>query len=234
MVKNMKTALLVIATGEKYHQYIKPLLESADKFFVPYQPIIFTDSPEVYDGFNLFLKDQGYPRTTLYRYHTFLGMIDYLQSFSHIYYTDVDMRFVAPVTEEDIWTDGIIATEHPGYVNLNGTPEKNPASTAYCPILRNYFCGGFNGGTTEAFLNMSETIAAAVDQDTRNGIKAVWNDESHLNRYLYDNPPARVLSPSFCYPESEYRRPGGYYSAIWRAAGRQNIEPKLIALDKVK
>src|ERR1700676_3510499 len=119
----MKTGLLIIATGERYHQYIRPLLESADKFFVPYKPVIFTDSPEVYDGFNLYLKDQGYPQTTLHRYHTFLGLTDYLRaSFSHVYYTDVDMRFVAPVWEEDIWTDGIIATEHPGYVGLNGTP----------------------------------------------------------------------------------------------------------------
>jgi hypothetical protein len=209
------------------------LLESADKFFVPYTPVVFTDSNETYRGMNLYLEDEGYPLTTLHRYHTFLDAKEYLlSSFDYVYYSDSDMRFVAPVGEDEIFADGIVVTEHPGFLGLNGTTEKNPESAAYCPVVRSYVCGGFNGGTTEAFLKMAEVIAAGVDQDTKKGIKAVWNDESFLNRYIYENPPAKLLSPSFCFPESEYRNPGGYYHAIWRSVDRDNIEPKLLALDK--
>jgi hypothetical protein len=231
----MKTALLVIATGERYHQYINPLLLSARTYFVPHMPIVWSDRRYDIPELPRFYKEnEGFPLTTLHRYHTFLEQRRTLECYDYLYYVDVDMEFVAPVTEDEIFADGIVATEHPGYLGLNGTPEKNPESSAYCPIVRNYVCGGFNGGTTEAFLKMAENIVAGIDQDTKKGIKAVWNDESFLNRYIFENPPAKLLTPSYCFPESEYRQPGGYYSAIWAAAGRTGIVPKLLALDKVK
>ncbi len=230
----MNVALLVIATGERYHQYIDPLLTSARSYFVPHEPILWSDRWEYgkYPRFDK--KNAGFPNTTLYRYNTFLEQRRTLECYDYVYYVDVDMRFVAPVKEEDIISDGITAVLHPGYLGLNGTPEKNPESAAYCPVVRNYFCGGFIGGRTDAFLKMSETIAAAVDSDTGKGIRAVWNDESHSNRYLYDNPPSKILGPEFCYPESEYTHPGSYYSAIWRMANRQVGQAKLLALDKVR
>lgn len=241
----MKTALLVIATGEKYFRYADRLINSAAKYLFPHNVVLFTDnaaplsqqySYDFYMSGNGFIpiriEPKGFPQETLMRYHTFLTEKNLLSKFNNLFYVDSDMLFMAPIQQWDILSNGITATEHPGYIGLNGTPEKNPLSAAYCPVVRNYFCGGFNGGTSEAFLKMSETIAAAIDQDAQKGIKAIWNDESHLNRYLYDNPPARILDPSFCYPESEYRQPGGYYSAIWTAAGRTGITPKLLALDK--
>jgi histo-blood group ABO system transferase len=177
-------------------------------------------------------KNEGFPLTTLHRYHTFLEHRRVLECYDQVFYTDCDMLFVAPVGEE-IFSDGVVVTEHPGYVNLNGTPEKRPESTAYCPVVRNYVCGGFNGGETGAFLKMAETIAANVDEDARRGITAIWHDESHLNFYVQNNPPTKILDPSYCYPESEYRMAGmGYYGAVWRQAGRDNIVPKLLALDK--
>ncbi|CAK7304450.1 Histo-blood group ABO system transferase [Vulpes lagopus] len=33
--------------------------------------------------------------------------------------------------------------------------------------------------------------------DQANGLKAVWHDESHLNRYLLDHKPTKVLSPEY-------------------------------------
>lgn len=111
------------------------------------------------------------------------------------------MRFVAQVTEDEIFSQGITATEHPGYVGERGTPETNPKSTAFVPYVRTYFCGGFNGGSVKAFLATAQLIRMRIEIDKQNGITAVWHDESHLNRYLFDNPPAKILSPAFCYPD---------------------------------
>jgi hypothetical protein len=234
----MKTALLVIATGEKYHRHIEPLLDSARKYLFPHDVVLWTDSP-CHHAVNYQIPKQGlgYPGETLHRYHTFLSQEHVLSQYDFLMYCDVDMLWVAPVKEEDVISTGITATLHPGYLGLTGTPERRPESKAYIPDHANlqYFCGGFNGGTRDTFLWMARHIKTHVDEDTAKGITARWHDESHLNAFLYYNcPPARILSPSFCYPESEYRQPGGYYSAIWQAAGRGKIEPKLLALDKVK
>ena len=139
------------------------------------------------------------------------------------------MEFVAPVEEDEIFSSGITATEHPGFVGYPGDHEKSFKSTAYCPRGKQYFCGGFNGGDSKAFLQMAATIVERIDEDDRNGVRAVWVDESHFNKYLYDNPPAKILTPSFCYPEDTER-----YLEIWKKANRGPFEPKLIALDKGK
>jgi histo-blood group ABO system transferase len=229
----MRTALVVIATGERYRRYAKDLISSAKRFFVPHHVVVFTDNiPEFSRTENVIpigCRDFGYPQASLRRYHAFLSVENMLSGYDHIFYSDADMLFVAPITEEEIFSDGITATEHPGYIGRQGTPEMNPNSTAYCPEVRTYFCGGFNGGTSSAFLEMSRTIARNVDEDTLKAIIARWHDESHLNRYLFDHPPAKVLSPSFCYPDGDT---DNYYKNIWKNAGREGITPKLLALGK--
>jgi len=222
----MKTALVTIATGEKYHQYIRPLFQSARKFFPVHDFFLWTDSNEIFfDAYQFKLKDEGFPGASLHRYHTFLQKRELLSLYDYIFYVDIDMLFVAPITGEEIFSDGITATLHPGYVGKTGTPERNPASRAYIPLhaTNKYFCGGFNGGLSRSFLWMAEHIKEYIDIDTANGITAVWHDESQLNSFLYyNNPPARILGPEYCYPEGC----NGNY------AETQIGEPKLIALTK--
>jgi histo-blood group ABO system transferase len=86
-----------------------------------------------------------------------------------------------------------------------GTPETNPKSLA-CVFPHEsmvYFAGGFNGGTSYEYLIMSEKLEKNIETDYSNDIIAIWHDESHLNRYLIDNPPTKVLSPSYCYEETK-------------------------------
>lgn len=231
------TALIIIATGG-YIKYVDPLIDSARNFFVSHDVVLFSDTQQSVRGVEnqIFCEYLGYPQQTLMRYHSITSQQNLLSGYKSLFYVDSDMLFVSPIKEDEIQPDvkGIVATLHPGYTDLIGTPERRPESKAYIPPTAEsqYFCGGFIGGTTEAFLSMSQQIAAAVDEDTKNGIKAIWNDESHSNRFLYDNPPSKILDPSFCYPESEFKHPGGYYSAIWRMGGRNNVTPKLLALDK--
>jgi len=224
-----RTALVLIATGHKYWPYINSFLESAKKFFVPHDTFLFTDNSAICNvKYRYPCEALGYPKATLYRYHTILRAQSELSRYDYIFYSDIDMRFIASVLENEIFSNGITATEHPGFVGLVGSPERNPESTAYVECPRTYFCGGFNGGTSRAYLRMAEAIRASIDADLKKGFVAVWHDESHLNRYLYDNPPARILTPSFCYPDT----PNDFYRNLWREKRGVVYEPKLLALVK--
>jgi hypothetical protein len=220
----MKTALLLIATGEKYHRYIDPLLASAETCLFPHDAVLWTDSPKRYCPQQFQKVGLGFPGETLHRYHTFLEQRNLLASYDFLMWVDIDMFFVSLWDVASVVSDGIAACLHPGYIGTCGTPERNPRSTAYIPVgtQNSYFCGGFVGGKTDSFLQMAEVIKKNVDIDTKNGIMATWHDESQLNRYLLDNPPARILGPEFCYPEGC----DGTY------AGNQIGPPKLIALTK--
>ncbi len=62
--------------------------------------------------------------------------------------------------------------------------------------------GGFNGGTTTGFKHLIDTITHNTEVDEKNGVMAVWHDESHLNRYLYDKK-LLILPPMYGYPENK-------------------------------
>jgi hypothetical protein len=208
------TALLLIATGPRYWQYIVPLIDSAKKFFVPHDVLLFTDSPGRYNSTSVYLTPQGYPETTLKRYHTFLDHRDLWASYEHVFYVDIDAVFVDHVGPE-IFSDGITATRH--HNQKDNLLENRKESFAYLAKADQYYCGGFNGGRTPAYLEMAYSIAASVDKDEQKKITACWHDESHLNKYLSDYPPAKVLSSDYCYPEPELYKP---------------CNPKIVCLDK--
>lgn len=220
----MKTALIVIATGEKYWQYILPLIRSAARFFPPHEVCLFTDCPRQFVPQQKALHPYGFPGATLYRYHAIVDE-KWLYEMDQVFYVDVDSIFVNEITEDEICSEGITATRHGGYLTRRGTHETRPESTAYVSNPdAPYYCGGFVGGETKAFMAMARQIQVNVDIDTAAGITAVWHDESYLNRYLFDHPPAKVLSPSFNYPDEGVER----YEGMW---GRK-FTPKIVCLTK--
>jgi hypothetical protein len=219
-----KIGLLVIATG-KYDRFIPPLLKSAKKHFMTNHDVtmfVFTDQdmPEKEGLVSLPHEHEPWPNPTLKRYHVFDKYKEELGKMDYLFYCDADMLFVDTVGDEilpDTETE-LVGTEHPGfYGGRRGSYETNPNSTAFVAGSegKNYFAGGFNGGTSEAFLKMSKIIKERVDKDLESSIIAVWHDESQMNRYMIDNPP-KILSPSYCYPES------------WSLP----FEKRLLALDK--
>jgi hypothetical protein len=196
------TALLVIATGKNYHRFIEPLLESARKYFVPHDSVLFTDDSNTrYSATTQIIKKAlGFPGETLNRYSTVVEYYNILLKYKHVFYIDVDMLFVDYVTRGILVEHGLVATLHPGFVGTEGTPERRIYSRAYiAPGSDNdYYCGGFNGGATIDYLAMAHQLNEDIKADADNGITPIWHDESALNRYLYDYPPAKVLSPSYC------------------------------------
>ena len=219
----MKKIGLILISTNKYKIFVKPLIESARNFFLNNHEVtyyLFTDSDEFNDlGDDVVInkiEHLEWPMITLYRYKTFVKHKDILSTEDYLFYCDIDMRFVDDVGDEIL--GDLVATIHPGFLGGRGTPETKPQSTAY--IHPNdelvYYAGGFNGGSSSNFLEMSEQIDKNIDIDFNNGIIAIWHDESHLNKFFTKNKPTPILSPSYCYPES------------WNL----NYTKKLLALDK--
>lgn len=235
-----RIALMLIATN-KYVDFVKPLLESVDKWFLTDHKVnvyLFTnlvddrrviDILEEYRPINrvsLAVREtehQPWPMMTLLRYNMFKSIEQELEgNYDYIFYSDVDMLFVDKVGDEVLGT-GLTATIHPGFYNKSReqfTYETNPLSYAYIQPDQGkfYFAGGFQGGTTQAFLTAIRECSSSVTADLSNKIIAVWQDESHWNRYLSDyKGKLTKLSPSYCFPESWNHLP---------------FQRKLLALDK--
>jgi histo-blood group ABO system transferase len=153
--------------------------------------------------FTIRIENEPWPNPTLKRFHYFLLAEKIIESSDFSFYIDVDSLFVNRVDLHLEQMSGIIPTLHPGFYGTVGTPERNPESKAYIPPSSKnlYFCGGFFGGDSESFLNMCHSIKKNIDEDLDNGIVAVWHDESHLNNYLFYNPPKNILGNRFATEE---------------------------------
>ena len=72
--------------------------------------------------------------------------------------------------------------------------EANQNSTASLPRKTDrYFIGSFHGGSSEAYIDAITSMSYNINKDLSNNIIAEYHDESHLNKYLCKNPPARVM-----------------------------------------
>lgn len=216
----VKIGLLIVATGN-YIQFVAPLIDSANRYFCTQHQVtyfVFTDG-ESPKGKNIVTIEQqrlGWPEDTLMRPFMYHQHRDKLTEMDYLFAIDADMRFVDVVGDEIL--SHRVATQHPGYVGRRGTYETRKRSKAYVhrDEGKQYFAGGFNGGLMQEFLKMVQTIAHGVERDKKSGLIAVWHDESHLNRYFINNPPTKILSPSYCYPEN------------WKIP----YQKRLLALDK--
>ena len=227
----MKICILNIATN-KYIQFVEPLLDSIEENFLnghEISALVFTNHEIEESSENVKIvqiEHEPWPIPTLKRYHYFMKEAEYISQFDYCFYMDVDMRIVGKVGDEIL--GNLVATQHPGfwYKSVDEfSYERRPEYKAYIPYGEGkmYYAGGFNGGKPEHFLKMSETIVNNVEEDFKNNLIAVWHDESHMNRYLVNNPPTVELTPSYCYPESVKFNP-----TSWNVP----FEPKILALEK--
>jgi histo-blood group ABO system transferase len=210
----MKVGLVVIATN-KYIRFAQPLYESMKKYLlnepgIERKMFLLTNQPDFFRGPVYIRKvHEPWPYITLRRYEMFLKHSNYFHDMDYLFYCDADMLFVNRVGREILGET--VATIHPTYWNASRDEfpyETNPASTAYIAPGQGtrYFFGSFQGGRTSAFLNMSRILHKNITKDLHNGIIAVWHDESHMNRYMMEHPPAVELSPAYGFPEAAWAR----------------------------
>jgi hypothetical protein len=207
--------ILYICTG-KYHIFWKDFYISAQSQLLPGTDkmyYVFTDADRIFaeDSLNvhkIYQKNLGWPYNTLMRFHIFLESKKIIVSCDYLFFANANTRIVNLIEGEILPTssnDGLTATIHPLYWDLSNEHfpyDRNPNSTAYIPngTGLKYFMGAFNGGQTEAFLQMATILKANTDKDLVRGIIARWHDESHLNHYMLDKRPLQ-LDPGYCYPE---------------------------------
>lgn len=250
MNKKIKIGILCICLNQPYWIFAQEMLWGLDTFFLKHHTIkdkyetefmIWSDMPiENFKGKVFPTEPVEWPLPTLLRYNLFLQQEEYLKNFDYLFYIDVDMKIVDWIGEE-ILGEGLTAAQHPMYALRQGyypPYEPNSESTAYIKLSGRiieeegkkrfeplYFAGGFQGGKTDDFIKAMKVMRENIDIDFNKNYIARWNDESHWNRYLYENPPSVVLSPAYIYPDSLLAE---YYYKIW---GR-NYSPKIMTLTK--
>lgn len=242
-----KVAIVMINLNEPYWQYLIPCIQSLKKFFLRGHDLdffVWTDIPKekIVEPNVKVIPTEPYrwPTPTLQRYTLFLREEELLKEYDFIYYCDSDMLAVARIGDE-VLTDDLTGAQHPMYAlaQMYIPPyEPNKDSTAYIPrpgrIVEKdgkkrleplYWAGGFQGGRSENFITAMKVMKKNIDIDFANNYIAIWNDESHWNRYLFDNPPSVTLSPEYVYPDSLNR---AYYQKVWG----KNFMPRLVTLTK--
>jgi hypothetical protein len=224
----MRVGLLLIATGE-YDRFLKPLIDSADRFFFKGEPIdiyIFADKPynekhsERINIQVMEIKHYPFPYATLYRYKHFDQYKDVLTS-DYLFYLDVDMLFVDHVGSEIL--GDLVCVQHPGFYKGGwGSSGCDKRSLAYLEphLCKDYKAGGFQGGRREGYLEACNILNARIQDDERRNVMAEWHDETHWNWYLKTLAKnIKILSPSYCFPQ-----------AIW--AKGMLFQKKILALEK--
>ena len=231
-VEPKKVGLCITATG-KYINFVPQLAESARKYFLKNHDVtffVFTDAeisgPDIV---HVYQKKLDWPYATMMRFEFYDDCNSLFEGFDYMFALDADMLFVSRIKRE-ILSDRV-ATLHPGYAIkragiTRGDYETRENSLAFIPLNEgcHYFAGGFYGGSKGEFIKMNRICSQNIRKDLQNGIIAKWHDESHLNRYFIDNPPTKILSPSYCYTSSEEKAKG------WQIHGR--FKPRLLALEK--
>ena len=86
--------------------------------------------------------------------------------------------------------------------------ERRPASKAGMATYEGdyYYIGAAFGGELTSVRDMVSTCRHNFELDARRGIEAAWQDESHLNRYLWIHKPTKVLSPEYLWHDLRGRQ----------------------------
>lgn len=223
---NQTIGVLYICTG-RYRVFWPKFYKTFNNNFFPQNKrkiFIFSDSPldfflesvDPKDSIDLVytnIENKPWPFVTLLRYRLFVEYADLWKDSDYTFFINGDYVFYQRIGSEILPTaveSGLVVAEHQKSLELHPRDypyERNPESTAYIPLGKgeHYYAGGFNGGKTEAFLELCRSIDSATSRDLSKNIIAVWHDESQLNAYLVDKK-VRILPPWYVWPSYRMTR----------------------------
>ncbi|KAF3700662.1 Globoside alpha-1,3-N-acetylgalactosaminyltransferase 1 [Channa argus] len=222
--KNITIAATVFAVG-KYIRFLKDFLETAEQhFFVDFTVhiYVFTDRPKevpkvkMAPGRKLEVRSvpssKRWQEISARRMELIQTLIkEKLQDHvDYIFCLDVDSKFHGRWGTESL--GGLVAVVHPGYYRDDRRRfpyERRPQSKAYVALGHGdfYYCGGAFGGLLQEVYQLAKTCRTNFEEDAKNGIEAAWQEESHLNRYMWINKPSKVLSPEYLWQDFKPRNP---------------------------
>lgn len=216
----MKIAIVYICTG-RYSIFWKPFFETSQQYLYPSidkDYFVFTDDNDLITQYDpksnvkvYFQSHAGWPYDALMKFNTFCTIQDALMDYDYCYYWNANTFFVREITADVIpfptKEQGLVLFRHTWRYDCNSSNdfpvEKNPNSTAY--IAPNTPCreygAGFFGGTSEAFLAMSQKLRDDTAIDLNHGIIAIWHDESHLQNYALSHSCVEVPRYIICSEE---------------------------------
>ncbi|XP_071981529.1 histo-blood group ABO system transferase isoform X2 [Engystomops pustulosus] len=212
--RNVRVGLTVFAI-KKYTVFLQRFIETAEKFFMVGHKVnyyVFTDRPNDIGNISLpegrkvvILEVPSYKRWQEVSMRRMEMIRDYSQQrFIHevdfLVCVDVDMRFSDEVGVEIL--GDVFGTLHPGFYAASRdrfTYERRKQSTAYIPPDEGdfYYAGGYFGGTVPEVYKLTNYCHNEMLTDKRNGIEAIWHDESYLNKYFLYHKPTKILSPEY-------------------------------------
>lgn len=165
---------------------------------------LFTDSTELAQG-NLpdnvnatLIPDKGWVLNVMLRSEIFLSIEDELLKNDFVFNLNSNYRAVKPIHDDELlpdasngWLCGLCFDFYTQREPNTFTYDRNPDTQAYIPYDsgKYYFQGGFYGGRTAEFLEMSRQIKAMTDIDIARQLITRFHDESYVNRYLLDRTP---------------------------------------------
>lgn len=217
-----RIAVVVFAVG-KYTRFLKGFLESGEKYFLVDFKItyyIFTDnekdvpSVEMRKGRKITVvtvpSAKRWQDVVLGRMKWATITIDkqIRKEADYLFMMDIDSVFHGRFGAESL--SRLSAVLHRGYyknTHRDSFPyERRPQSKAYIPAGEGdyYYTAAVWGGYLEDMYNLVRYCYTMSEEDKKNNIEAVWQEESHLNRYLLYNKPTKVLSPEYLW--SDYDR----------------------------
>ena len=105
----MKILMMNIATN-KYTQFVDDFYKSCDQFFlsdIEVSHLLFTDNMDFETTVDVpfrksYVEHKPFPEPTLKRFHYFLQEREYIETFDYVFYSDVELEFIASSFSEFI------------------------------------------------------------------------------------------------------------------------------------
>ena len=205
----MKIGFLIVGTN-KYRNMALDLAKSIQQKFLPEldrKIFVFSDkdvfSSEVDICQYFEIQHEDWPLSSLKRYEYFFENSKFIEECDYLFYLDADLLVVKDISTFDF--PSLFSVSHPQNCFFPiWDVETNPLSLAYLnpDVKGHYVQGCFWGGETKQVLQMCLELCRDCKEDLKNGIIAKWFDESHLNRFFFENQEkVAIISSSYAYPE---------------------------------
>ena len=214
----MKVAITFIGTN-KYLDFLPRYYENINENFLPNTEkvfLVFTDGDGDFpDDIKVFeQKHLEWPYITLKRFEIINKAKSIIRKCDYLVFIDADALVVDRITEEEFFTDKpLFGVHHPCHFLKMPPHDQYPGAyeitencnagldlDKYQPKI--YYQGCFWGGKVPEVCDMIDELEYRTNDDLKRNVIAKWHDESHLNKYLIENPSmVHTYGPEYAYPE---------------------------------